>query len=354
MSDQFKIKSYKGEYTVNFTEDAFGKISEFALNNCFFIIDEKVYNLYAKEFEKIEKIKNLVLIKASENNKNFDVVDKYIDQLLDLGIKRNHKLVAIGGGIIQDITCFISSVLYRGVDWFFFPTTLLAQSDSCIGSKSSINYKTFKNLLGTFTPPSEIYLSTQFQKTLSLDEVRSGIGEIIKVHIIDGIETYKNFIADYSNLSNASVMIKHLKKSLLIKKGIIEVDEFDKNIRNVMNYGHSFGHAIESATNFGIPDGIAVTIGMDIANFLSFKSNLISGALYRELKTGLVKNYEGYGDFEIPFDAFMVALSKDKKNTSDSFGLIVINEEQKVERRFFNRESGQVYEVCKTFFEEEF
>src|SRR5581483_3202456 len=197
-------------------------------------------------------------------------------------IRRNHVLVAIGGGIIQDITCFLAATMLRGLPWNFIPTTLLAQADSCIGSKSSINAGEAKNILGTFTPPARVDVSTRFLKTLDERDIRSGIGEMLKVHAIEGPQSFDQIAHDYENiLSDDSVMLHYIRRSLDIKKRIIEIDEFDRGPRNVMNYGHSFGHAIESATDFAVPHGIAVTLGMDLANYTAVRTGRTGEAFFQ-------------------------------------------------------------------------
>jgi hypothetical protein len=139
-------------------------------------------------------------------------------------------------------------------------------ADSCVGSKSSINGGGAKNVLGTFTPPRRIILGAGVLRTLDEKDVRSGVGEMLKVHAIAGPAAFDAIAADYPRLfTDRSVMTAYLRRSLEIKKPIVEADEFDQGRRLVMNYGHSFGHALESATAFAVPHGIAVTIGMDMA-----------------------------------------------------------------------------------------
>jgi len=237
-------------------------------------------------------------------------------------------LVAIGGGVIQDITCFIAAVLLRGVDWHFHPTTLLAQADSCIGSKSSINVGPYKNVVGTYTPPVQIWLSPQVLATLPETEIRSGIGEMLKVHMIAGPREFDRIAADYAAIvADSAVMRTYILRSLEIKKGIIEQDEFDRGVRNVMNLGHSFGHAIESATDFGIPHGIAVTIGIDMANFTAVRLGLMGEAHFRRMHPTLAANYRNYEQTPVPIDRFLAAIGKDKKNTDAKLGLILPNAE---------------------------
>ena len=128
----------------------------------------------------------MIEIEAKESNKSLDKIPDLIENILLVGFSRKGRIISIGGGITQDISCFIASTLFRGVEWLFVPTTLLAQADSCIGSKSSINVRKYKNQMGTYYPPGEILLDPDFLGTLKKDEIHSGIGEIIKVHIISG------------------------------------------------------------------------------------------------------------------------------------------------------------------------
>jgi len=319
-----EIDSYKGKYSLeikdNFT-DLSGSIKE--LDN-HFIVDSKVAHLYKKQLKFIDSGRSKYLIDANEDNKSIEKVIPIFRHLVDHGVKRNHTIVAIGGGITQDIACFIASTLLRGIDWTLIPTTLLAQADSCIGSKSSINLGETKNIIGTFNPPKKILLSTLFLETLETKDINSGIGEMIKVHAIDGPTSFDSIAKDFDGfLENFDLIKKYIFRSLKIKKRYIEKDEFDKGVRNIFNYGHSFGHAIESATNFSIPHGIAITIGMDMANQIALDRGLIDEKNYLRMSTTLSKNYSGYSKVSIGFKSFYQALLKDKKNTSTHLALIL-------------------------------
>jgi 3-dehydroquinate synthase len=214
--------------------------------------------------------------------------------------------------------------LLRGLPWRFVPTTLLAQADSCIGSKSSINLGATKNILGTFNPPSEVVICRAFLETLEQKDTHSGIGEIIKVHVIDGIDSFDRLARDYDRLlADPAVRLAYIRAALLIKQRFIEIDEFDRGIRNIFNYGHSFGHAIESATHFGIPHGIAISIGMDMANAVAAARNMLPSEHRVRMRPTLRKNYAAYASIPIPFDAMLSALMKDKKNHGTTLGLIL-------------------------------
>ena len=310
------IKSHKSDYTALFCKNGIEHLANnLPDNNFHIIIDEKVANLYKNELKPILNHSSVLLIKAIESHKSLESMPGHVSHLVSKQIRRDDVLIAIGGGIIQDITCFLAATLLRGLDWYFYPTTLLAQADSCIGSKSSINCGDSKNLLGTFTPPKKVIIGSNFLKTLDEKDIRSGVGEMLKVHAIDGPKAFDNIANKYNDLFiDSNVMQVFIHRSLEIKKEYIEIDEFDRGSRNIFNYGHSFGHAIEAATNFAIPHGIAVTIGLDMANWLSFQIADGDVRHFDRMHTILSSNYYGFDQIDIPIDMFIKALSKDKKN----------------------------------------
>jgi 3-dehydroquinate synthase len=316
--DDLKIQSHKGPYSVHFLSGGLQTLNDEALDNTHVIIDRKIFDLYQQQIKALVSLQSLLIVDATEESKSLDKMPHYVEHLVKNKLRRNHQLLAIGGGIIQDITCFLAANMLRGVPWSFIPTTLLAQADSCIGSKSSINCGTSKNILGTFTPPERIFIHVNFLKSLSQDEMHSGVGEMLKVHAIDGEVSFNKIAHDYDTLfQDTRVLLAYIYQSLLFKKAIIEEDEFDRDIRHVMNYGHTFGHAIESATHYKIPHGIAVTIGMDMANYVAMKNDLTSRSHYERMHVIFKKNYANYVDEVIPMDLFLMAIMKDKKNMSN-------------------------------------
>lgn len=323
MSEKLNIQSHKGIYSVNFDNQLLLNVEPLMEGEPHFLIDANVARLYADKLGAVLNHKNTVLIDATEENKSIERIIPIFERLVANNVRRDQTLVAIGGGIIQDITCFIASTLLRGMAWKFVPTTLLAQADSCIGSKSSINLGKTKNIIGTFNPPNEIFVCTDFLDTLENKEILSGIGEILKVHAIDSAASFDQLSADYDALlTDRNVLLAYIRRALLIKQRFIEVDEFDRGVRNIFNYGHSFGHAIEAATNFGVPHGIAVAMGMDMANRIASLRGLVSEQHYLRMHPVLRKNYAPYAKTAIPLDDLLSALLKDKKNTSTKLVLI--------------------------------
>jgi 3-dehydroquinate synthase len=323
--DPLIIQSHKGPYEVHFDQDALERLNESLLEGLHILVDARVAELYQDRMGRLLAHPSLLTIKASEDSKELVRFPSYVGHLVKHGVRRGHHLVAIGGGVIQDITCFLAATLLRGVPWRFLPTTLLAQADSCIGSKSSINCGGAKNILGTFTPPQRIDVSTRFLDTLDEREIRSGIGEMLKVHAIAGPADFARISADYEKmLSDRATLLAYMRAALLVKQRYIEEDEFDQGIRNVFNYGHSFGHAIEAATGFAVPHGIAVTLGMDMANHIAAGLGLCDAGLPALWRRALRANYRGYETTPVPFESFLAALAKDKKNQAGGTVTVIL------------------------------
>jgi 3-dehydroquinate synthase len=328
VSEELVVQSHTGPYTVTFDDSGFGRVP---VEGVHFIVDERVGELYREELAAVFSSGSVLTIEATEAAKSLDRFPGYVEHLVARGVRRGHVIVAIGGGIMQDIACFLAATLLRGLEWRFFPTTLLAQADSCIGSKSSINVGEIKNVLGTFTPPREVVVVPHVLDTLDDVDVRSGIGEMLKVTAIDGPSTFDELAADYSSLtSDRAVLTRWIRRALEIKRGIIEIDEFDKGPRNVMNYGHSFGHAIESATSFGIPHGIAITIGIDMANYAAARTGRAGEDVFERMHPTARANYAGFEDYSIDPDAVLTALTKDKKNRGSMLRLVLPDAEGRI------------------------
>lgn len=320
----FSVKSIIHDYDVSFIDDFSQSLKEILKEGDILIIDKKVRSLYSKKLDSILRNTTHILIDANETQKSYQALIPFIEKLIEGGFRKNHRLIAIGGGITQDITAFTSSILYRGVDWIFFPTTLLAQGDSCIGSKTSINFGKFKNQVGGFYPPVNIYIDLDFLGTLDDRDIKSGLGEMCHYYIVASKDDFFRYKKDCPKaIDNKDVMAGLISRSLEIKKSYIEIDEFDQNERQVFNYGHSFGHAIESITNYRVPHGIAVSYGMDMANFVSVKLGYISKQTRLEIRELLQEIWKGFPIKDIELETFKSALSKDKKNVGKELRLIL-------------------------------
>jgi 3-dehydroquinate synthase len=287
----------------------------------FYIVDQVILGLYGGRLEKRVSAERIVAVEATESAKSFELLTPHFLSLLSRGLKRDGLLVVIGGGVLQDVGCFIASVLFRGLRWVLIPTTLLSQADSCIGSKSSINIGSYKNQIGTFYPPHRVLLTSEVLCSLPKDEIRSGMGEIIKLQLIQGETGFRELMLDISGFPlSPEVIGKWVVRSMDVKKPFIEQDEFDRGPRNLLNYGHTFGHAYESASHYGIPHGIAVTLGILTATKLSERLGMVSSAHYDELRELLRPWHTPYEQVleKVDVSDILRAIRHDKKNTDQA------------------------------------
>jgi 3-dehydroquinate synthase len=319
------IKSRAHDYTVEeFGSSVAALAAAVADGRPHVLIDQAVYDLLDPEVRATLPADRMVLVEATETAKSYAALEPVFLDLLGRGLRRNGVLVVVGGGVLQDAGCFIASVLSRGVRWELVPTTLLAQADSCIGSKSSINIGHYKNQLGTFYPPHRVLLSPDFLQTLPFDEIRSGLGEVIKLQLLSSQEGFNELMGDLDGFHAAlrreqlSLLAKWVRRSLDVKQPFIETDEFDTGPRLLLNYGHTFGHAFESVTDFGIPHGIAVILGMVAATTVSARLGLIAERSAVDLARRLQAWHTPYAErlAGIDMQSLFAALARDKKNTA--------------------------------------
>lgn len=335
MSDSFKVRSLFCEYVVEFIDGIVARLAEEVSAGAVVVIDERLLGLYPA-IAAVIPAGQRIAIPAREESKDLDACRRLIEDLVGRGFRRDGRLVAVGGGIVQDVTAFSASILYRGVEWMFVPTTLLAQADSCLGSKTSINLSGKKNLIGNFYPPSRILIDPIFLASLSADEIKSGIGEMLHFFYYCDHEATPRLAEQYDRFfQDRSLLLPFIRASLQIKRTVAELDEFDRGERNKFNYGHTFGHALESATDYAIPHGQAVTVGMDIANWMSVHEGLLDIAGFDRMHIVLRRNFPSSPAADlaaIDLGRYMGALSKDKKNVGSDLVCILSHGPGRLER----------------------
>tara|TARA_Y100000590_G_scaffold44700_1_gene47512 strand:+ start:2985 stop:4097 length:1113 start_codon:yes stop_codon:yes gene_type:complete len=273
-------------------------------------------------------------LNANEKTKSLKVANRIIEQLLNDNFNRSDCLIAFGGGIIGDLSAFISSLTKRGLKFVNIPTTLLSQVDASIGGKTGINSNKGKNLIGTFYQPDFVLSDMAILKSLPRREMVAGYAEILKHALISN----RNFFSWLSkngikiiNKKNNFILKKAIIKSCKIKSEIVNKDEKEKNLRMILNFGHTFAHGFESAKNFSkkLNHGEAVLIGMRTASDLSYRKNLLSS---QDLSL-IIKHYS---DLNLPttinktFKKYEIKkivsfMKKDKKNVDDKINLILLN-----------------------------
>jgi 3-dehydroquinate synthase len=315
LPDRISIKSSRGDYSVHFENTVALSLQAAADAGSYLLIDSRVCRLHDVLFRDLLSDR-IITIDSNEEQKEYSNVGRVIQTLVERGINRNTVLVAVGGGVVQDIVSFAASVLLRGISWEFFPTTLLACSDSCIGGKTSINLGMFKNQLGTFHPPRSIHIDPVFLTTLNREEIQSGLGEILHYYVYENSRYLEDFEQKYETFfSDPAFILVHIAESLRIKRNVIEQDEFDRGERRKFNYGHTFGHALEAVTDFQVKHGQAVTMGMEIANHLSLNRGLLDSGEFNRLSAILRQNFPEVRGLVVSMAAYLRALKKDKKNT---------------------------------------
>jgi 3-dehydroquinate synthase len=275
----------KGQYRVLLSEDAFADLGSRSTSPQHFFIDASIEKHYPQGVRYLQDCGKVHVIEASEDQKDYQALGEWYGRLMSAGFQRGHTLATVGGGVLQDLSGFIASTLYRGIDWVYAPTTLLAQADSCIGSKTSINFHGTKNMLGTFYPPREVILDPVFCTTLPDAEIASGLSEVIKFHVMTS-EDSVDFVSAHltAAIGRDTVSLQKLAASSLErKKAFIVGDEFDKGRRNLCNYGHCFGHALESASEYRVNHGQAVAVGMVVANSITQMRNQLPLSVEKRL-----------------------------------------------------------------------
>jgi 3-dehydroquinate synthase len=315
IAEGFSVRARAGDYRVDFVDDAAIPMRELATSLTVLAVDPVVAAL-RPELVVLWRPEHVVRVEATEANKSLDGCAGLLRTLVERGIRRDVTLVALGGGIVQDITAFSASVLYRGIQWAFVPTTLLAQADSCIGSKTSINLGETKNVLGNFHAPARVIIEAGFLDSLSDADIESGIGEMLHYFVYADSPLLLDVTARHAELvANRRLLRPFITESLRIKREVVEIDELDQQERNKFNYGHTFGHAIEAASDFAVRHGHAVTVGMDIANYVSVAVGLMPAATFDRLHALLRVNFPRYDFSQLDLDRYLAALTRDKKNT---------------------------------------
>lgn len=328
------IKSSTKDYQVNIYNN-FDKAKSIEVDkNTFVVIDKILYGLYEKELFSGIPEDQLYITEAIEENKTIETALAICEIMTNIPAKRNAKLISFGGGIVQDVTGFVANILYRGIHWTFYPTTLLAACDSCIGGKTSLNYKSFKNLLGTFYPPDEINICTPFFKTLSERDFQSGLGEVVKFNVMFGEQGIVNMENNIDALLRREddKLEEFVESSLAFKKDFIEEDEFDRGVRIHLNFAHTFGHAFETMSHYAIPHGTAVAMGTIVANRISLSRGWLTEDKVFRVEQILWKIIHiDAKHIQVDMDEVISAIHKDKKQVGKELTAVLMKDDMKLQ-----------------------
>ena len=299
------------------------------------VTDKIILKKWGKLIEKNFK-ENLecevISIVGGEKTKSFKYLEFIIEKILKIGVDRKALLICLGGGVIGDLVSLASSLILRGVDLIQIPTTLLSQVDSSVGGKTGINSKYGKNLIGTFKQPKAVVVSTEILQTLPLREIKSGYAEILKYALIKDKIFFKWLEINAIKLLklDAESCIYAIKKSCSIKAKVVSIDEKESGIREILNFGHTFGHAIESLTGYSkkILHGESIFLGM----YLAIKFSIFMKLCNKSILNSYTKHMQ---QIKIPFrltdyniktspSNFIKHMKFDKKIQNNKIKLVLI------------------------------
>lgn len=286
----------------------------------FVVTDETVFSLYQHKVKEAlcDFDVSFTVIPPGEKSKSYTIYLDVISDLIKKGLKRDHMIVALGGGVVGDLSGFVAATLYRGVPFIQIPTTLLAMVDSSIGGKTGIDLPEGKNLVGSFYPPKAVLVDMQFLDTLSQEEYRNGMAEVIKAGLIGNQGLYVQVRRPIK------LEADQLKAAIDVKKRVVDIDPFDKKERMYLNFGHSFGHAIERYFNYEkYKHGEAISYGMLFAIELGISMDMTPSELYDEVK-GTLLSWELVHEPLLDKKRFIEGLKSDKKYTADGYHFILL------------------------------
>lgn len=324
MRESFEIGSSAGSYEVLIGTGLLGQVMR-DHPGALFLVDSFLANAVQVPADC------LMSVVATEQAKSLEHMPEVIIGLRKMGANRTTHLVAIGGGVVQDVATFAASVYMRGIPWTYMPTTLLGMADSCIGGKSSINVAGYKNLIGNFYPPGRVLIDTDFSSSLSEEQIVGGLFEAGKICYARGPAEFNDYLAcQPAPRMTADQIHKVVSGALRAKKWFIEVDEFDQKERLLLNFGHTFGHALEAGTDFGVTHGIAVGFGMIVAaRFSSQRTRLsaVGEARVAELVAHVRELFESLAAVLVPPAAIDLArviekFDNDKKHRPECYRMV--------------------------------
>ena len=336
MANTIKVGKGSSKYEVIISKNALTK-SNLApqiksSKNILIVTDSGIPKKYIKELKtKIGNNKNIYIyeLPQGETSKSANEYLNLLEKLAKLKFDRSDLMIALGGGMVGDITGFTASSYLRGIDFIQIPTSLLAQVDSSVGGKTAINIERGKNLVGAFYNPKLVLISTSFLETLSNNQFRSGLGEIVKYSLL-GNKKIRSILENNSKeiqKKDPIVMENLISESIKTKAKIVTKDEKENGIRAILNLGHTFGHAIEAFKKYkGITHGQAVIYGIQIIARISYLEGLIDQSKYKDLDN-TIHSLELDTDFQkFKYQDLKKFIMNDKKVTGGKLNLIMLDE----------------------------
>lgn len=295
-----------------------GLVEAGSYSNVFVLVDENTKkHCYPKIKSTLKGFDlTLIQIESGEGNKNLSTCESIWNQMLEQNADRKSLMINLGGGVIGDMGGYAASCYMRGIDFVQVPTTLLSQVDASVGGKLGVDFQKYKNLIGVFNAPQAVIIESSFLKTLDEAELRSGFAEVIKHALIRDetlwIELQKKTPSSISNWAEI------IAKNVSIKRDVVENDPFEGGLRKILNFGHTFGHAIETMLldgNNHLLHGEAIAVGMILESFLSYSKSMITDQQLDEIVEYILEVYDDVLPIKISNQAEIFRnMKKDKKN----------------------------------------
>jgi len=292
------------------------------------ITDENVLELHGYELKK--SLLNhsydvrFITIKPGEKSKSLESLTKIYNDLIDFGITRSHLIIAFGGGVVGDLAGFAASTYLRGIDYVQIPTTLLSQIDSSIGGKVGVNLDKGKNLVGSFYQPKKVIIDSHVLTTLPEKYIKDGLGEVIKYACIKDADFFEQLMEIKTNEELFQNMEDIIFRCCNIKRQYVESDERDTGLRMILNFGHTFGHAVEKYFDYEKTHGWAVALGMYHITQKSESLGYTEPGTAEKIKNILINFNMEYQMPSMDMDMIKKTVCLDKKNLSDKINLILI------------------------------
>ena len=345
MRQTLKVQiSENKEYNIYISDDSFSKLSreleEYTHNKKrLIVISKKVHKLYGEQFKFNED--ELFVLPDGEKEKNINNYLKIVQKAVTIGLTRDDVIVAIGGGVVGDIAGFVASTYMRGIDFIQVPTTLLAAVDSSVGGKTAIDLKEAKNIIGSFYQPKVVLININFLDTLDERQYLSGMGEVLKYAFIEDNCNYKMslYLFEFLTLGCEKILqrepltvIRMIEYCLNLKIAVVNQDEKESGLRKILNFGHTFAHALETITKYKkYTHGEAVVYGMFFIINWAYKKQYITYSYYR-LSLELLEKYgfKPYPISTLPVEKFVEIMQKDKKASSEKITFIIPCDKKKV------------------------
>lgn len=338
MLQTLNVKTQDKTYKIEISADSFSKLNQ-TLDEAtkgkkrLVVISKKVYNLYRTELNFSEE--ELFILKDGEKEKNYKNYLKIIQRAIDLGLTRNDVMIAVGGGVVGDMTGFAASTYMRGIDYIQVPTTLLAAVDSSVGGKTALDFNEAKNIIGTFYQPKAVYININFLKTLDKRQFLSGLGEVLKYGLIENCCNHSNplYMFEFLTLGCDKILqkepltiIRMIEYCLSLKIAVVNQDEKENGLRKILNLGHTVAHSLETITKYKkYTHGEAVVYGMFSVIDWAYNHEYITYSYYR-LCHELLEKY-GFKPLKksFPKDKMIEIMLKDKKVSNGKIVFIVPN-----------------------------